>query len=83
MRLAKVDKAIRTKRTPKGTTQTVATTPMTCAEALEAGRRAYEAAAGSTCAAAPPAELRPAPVTMRTRHDEAVPGSDDTSHNYE
>jgi hypothetical protein len=62
-----------TKRTTKRTTMTAETTPMTGAEALEAGRRAYEAAAGSTCAAAPTAEPRPAPLTMRTRHDEAVP----------
>ena len=37
-----------TKRTTKRTTATAATTPMTVADALEAGRRAYEAVAGST-----------------------------------
>jgi hypothetical protein len=55
-------------RTTKRPTQIAAARPMTGAEAFEAGRRAYEAAAGSACAAAPTAEPRPAPVTMRTQH---------------
>ena len=50
----------------KRTTQTAATRPMTGAEAFEAGRRAYEAAAaGSTGAAAPTAAPQRAPVTTR------------------
>jgi len=46
---------------------------MTSAEAFEAGRRAYEAAARSTGASVPTAEPQRAPVTMRTQHDEAGP----------
>jgi hypothetical protein len=73
-----------TKRTTKRTTQIAAARPaarpMTGTEALEAGRRAYEAAAdGSTGAALPTAEPQRAPVTMRTQHDEAGPMADDTA----
>jgi len=60
-----------TKQTTKRTTATAATKPMTVADALEAGRRAYEAAAGSTGTAVPTAEPRRAPATMQTRHDKA------------
>jgi len=52
---------------------------MTGDEALEAGRRAYEVAAGSTGHAAPTAEPQRAPVTTRTQHDEAGPMADDTA----
>jgi hypothetical protein len=76
MTLAKEEKPMPTKRTTKRTTATAATTPMTVADALEAGRRAYEAAAGSTGTAMPIAEPRGAPATMQTRHDKAgAPGS--------
>jgi hypothetical protein len=47
-----------TKRTTKRTAPAAATTPMTVADAFEAGRRAYEAAAGSTGMAAPTADPR-------------------------
>jgi hypothetical protein len=57
------------KRTTKRTAATAETTPVTVADALEAGRRAYEAAAGTTGAAMPTAEPRRAPATMQTRHD--------------
>jgi hypothetical protein len=50
----------------KRTNQTAAMRPMTGAEAFEAGRRAYEAAAaGSTGAAAPTADPQRAPVTTQ------------------
>jgi hypothetical protein len=62
MTLAKEEKPMPTKRTTKRTA-TAATTPMTVADALEAGRRAYEAAAGSTSTAMPTAE------PQRTHHD--------------
>jgi len=42
---------------------------MTVADALEDGRRAYEAAAGSTGTAMPTTEPRRAPATMQTRDD--------------
>jgi hypothetical protein len=61
----------------KRTTQTAATRQMTGAEAFEADRRAYEAAAaGSTGAAAPTADPQPAPVT--TRAYEVGPVANDT-----
>jgi hypothetical protein len=60
MTLAKEEKPMPTKRI----TATAATTPMTFADALEAGHRAYEAAAGSTGTAMPTAEPRRAPATM-------------------
>jgi hypothetical protein len=69
MKLAKEEKPMPTKRTTKRTAATVATTPMTVADALEAGRRAYEAAAGSTGTAMPTAEPRRSPATMQTRHE--------------
>jgi hypothetical protein len=62
MTLAKEEKPMPTKRSTKRTTATAATTPMTVADAFEAGRRAYEAAAGSTGTAAPTAEPRRAPA---------------------
>jgi len=43
-----------TKRITKRTTQTAARRPMTGAEAFEAGRHAYEAAAAGSAGAAPP-----------------------------
>ena len=48
MTLAKEEKPMPTKRTTKRTAAIAETTPMTVADALEAGRRAYEAADGST-----------------------------------
>ena len=69
-----------TKRTTKRTTQTAVTRPMTGAEAFEAGRRAYEAAAAwSTGATAPTADPQRAPVTRRTQHDEDGPIANDTA----
>jgi hypothetical protein len=65
----------------KRTTKAFAT-PMTAAEAFEAGRREYEAfAAGSTGAtpAAPSGCTQRAPIKMRTNHDEARPMTDDTT----
>ena len=56
MTLAKEEKPMPTKRTTKQTAATAATTAMTVADALEAGRRAYEAAAGSTFTGMPTAE---------------------------
>jgi hypothetical protein len=46
MTLAKEEKPMPTKRTTKRTAAAAGTTPMTVADALEAGRRAYGAAAG-------------------------------------
>ena len=63
----------------KRTTQTAATRPMTGAEAFEAGRRAYEAAAaGSSGAALPTADPQREPVTTRAPY-EVGPIANDTA----
>jgi hypothetical protein len=67
-----------TKRTTKRTTQIAAARPMTGAEAFEAGRRAYEAAADwSTGAAVPTAEPQPCASHDANAVHEAGPMADD------
>jgi hypothetical protein len=67
-----------TKRTTKRTTQIAAARPMTGAETLEAGRRAYEAAADwSTCAAVPTVEPQPCASHDANAAYEAGPMADE------